>query len=190
MVPIVLDDTAGATCARISSVGAVWVDTAVQCINVHLYYAAFQNLVCRCGPLLKAATHHQYIVPNMCSNPSICPSSLPLAYNATLFKWLKMFNRSMYSLAGHGCTLEWMLQTLFTSQSTTVTACRVKTEDAKTSLLITIWLPWLWQMNHYNPSVCTYYTLVPMNTVLEGVAFFSGSVSVFALFCTMYLFEV
>ena len=37
--------------------------------------------------------------------------------------------------------LEWMLQTLFTSQSTTVTACRVKTEGAKTGLLSDISSP-------------------------------------------------
>ena len=34
-------------------------------------------------PLLKAATHHRHTVLNMCSNPSLCPSSFPLAYNAT-----------------------------------------------------------------------------------------------------------
>ena len=38
-------------------------------------------------PLLKAATLHQYIVSNMCNNPSICPSIFPQAYNATSFKW-------------------------------------------------------------------------------------------------------
>ena len=65
--------------------------------------------------LLKAATYHQYIVPNMCSNPSICPSSFPKAYGWTLFKWLILFSRSTYSSTGHHCTLERMLQTLFTS---------------------------------------------------------------------------
>ena len=45
-------------------------------------------------PLLKAATHHWYIVSNMGSNPPIYPSSFPQAYNTTLFKWLKLFNRS------------------------------------------------------------------------------------------------
>ena len=53
----------------------------------------------------------------------------------------QLFNRNTYSTAGHGCSLEWMLQTLFTSQSTRVTACRVKTEGAKTGLLSAIWLP-------------------------------------------------
>ena len=89
----------------------------------------------------KAVTHHQYIVCNMCSNPSICPSSFLQAYNATPFKWLKFFNRSTYSLERHGCTLEWILQTLFTSGSTTVIACRVKTQGAKRGLLSTIWSP-------------------------------------------------
>ena len=42
-------------------------------------------------PLL--ATHYRYIVPNICSNPSICPYSFLQAYNATPFKWLKCNNR-------------------------------------------------------------------------------------------------
>ena len=45
-------------------------------------------------PLRKAVTHYWYIVPNICKNLSICPSSFPQAYNA--FKWLKLFNRSTY----------------------------------------------------------------------------------------------
>ena len=40
---------------------------------------------------------------------------------------------------GMVCTLERMLQTLFTSQTTKVTASRGKTECAKTGLLNTIW---------------------------------------------------
>ena len=80
-------------------------------------------------------THHQYLVPNMCNNPSICPSSFLQAYTVTSFKWLKLFNRSTYSMVGHGCPLEWMLQTLFTYERTTITACRAKTGGAKTDLL-------------------------------------------------------
>ena len=74
---------------------------------------------------------------NVCSNPSICTSNFPQAYSATPFKWLKLFSWStpMYSSAGHGCTLEWMLQTLFTSYSTRVTVSRVKNEGAKTGLI-------------------------------------------------------
>ena len=49
---------------------------------------------------LRAATHHRY----MCSSRLICPCSFPQAYSVTPFKWLK-FNRSMYLLAGHDCTL-------------------------------------------------------------------------------------
>ena len=48
---------------------------------------------------------------------------------------------STYSSAGHGCTLECMMPTLFTSQSTTVTAYSLKTESAKTGLLSAIWSP-------------------------------------------------
>ena len=83
-------------------------------------------------PLLKAKTHHRHIVPNICSNPLICPSSVQLVFNTTPFKWLKLFNRSNLGLlvAGHGCTLACMLQTLFASQSITVTAYRVRTDGA------------------------------------------------------------
>ena len=42
--------------------------------------------------LLKAATYHRYLVPNMCRNPSTCASSFLQAYNVTPFKWLKLFN--------------------------------------------------------------------------------------------------
>ena len=83
----------------------------------------------------------------LCRNPSICSWSFPHAYNATPLKWLKLFNRSTYSSAGYGCTLEWMLRTQFTSQSTTVTACRVKIE----AQIQTSWAPsdprWPWQIN-------------------------------------------
>ena len=84
--------------------------------------------------LLKTVTP----VPNMYSKPSIHPPTSPQAYNATQFRWHKLFNRSMYSSAVHGCTLENSLQTQFTSQSTKVTACRVETEGAKTDFLSAI----------------------------------------------------
>ena len=119
-------------------------------------------------PPLKTVTYHKNIVPNMCSNSSICASSFLQAYNATPFKWLKLFNSSIYSSAGSGCTLEWILQTPFTSQSTKVTAFRVKTEGTKKDFLSADnrdkWIT--------NTTVCTYYTLVPMNTVLEVISFF------------------
>ena len=42
---------------------------------------------------------------------------------------------------GSTYTLEWMLQTPFTSQGTTVIACNVTMEGEKTGLLSTIWSP-------------------------------------------------
>ena len=80
----------------------------------------------------------QHTTDTMCPTcaASIWPSSFPQACNATPLKLLKLFNRITYSSAGDGCTLEGMLQTLFTSQSTTATICRVKTEGAKIGLLI------------------------------------------------------
>ena len=51
-------------------------------------------------PSLKAATHYRHIVANMCNNPSMCPSSFPQAYNLTLFKCLKLFNRNTYHWQG------------------------------------------------------------------------------------------
>ena len=71
---------------------------------------------------------------------------------------LKLFYRSTYSSSGHGCTLEWMLQSLFTSESTTFTLCRVKTEGAKTGLLSAIWSPMTVtneSLTLCNPPACT-----------------------------------
>ena len=75
-------------------------------LDVPLYNAAVQNLVYGVGmfhrQLQKAATHNRYIVPNICNNLSLCTSNFPEIYNTTPFKWLKLFNRSMYSLMEHG----------------------------------------------------------------------------------------
>ena len=79
---------------------------------------------------------------------AICPSSFPQVYNVTPFEWLKFLISSTNASAGLGCTLEWMLRTLFTSQSTTVTACRVKTEGTKTGSWALSNCRWPWQMNH------------------------------------------
>ena len=69
-----------------------WPLLFAQCVelDVHLYYAAIQNLVCRCGndpqttaegsdtPLIHSDQHmHQ---------PSMCPSSFLQTYNSTLFQ--------------------------------------------------------------------------------------------------------
>ena len=54
-------------------------------LDVRLCYVVVQNLGYECGnspqTMLKAATQHWYIVPNMCSNPLIPASSFPEAYN-------------------------------------------------------------------------------------------------------------
>ena len=143
-------------------------------------------------PLLEAATYHRYIVTNTCSNRSICPPSFPQTYNVTPFKWLKMFNRSMYSSAGHCCDLEWMLQTLFTSQSTTVTVCRVKTEGAKIGLLSVIRSPMTVTNESLTLHPLSMHIIYPRSNEhsLWGSCIFSGSAlrkNIFLSFFVWYL---
>ena len=113
------------------------------CVCVCVYYAAVQNLVHGCGNVPQTIAESSDTLPIHCAQQveqSVDMSNQLLAgFNAIPFKWLKLFIRSTYSSAGYGCTLEWMLQTLFTSQSTIVTACRVKTEGAKRGLLSAMW---------------------------------------------------
>ena len=108
--PGVLGDTAGVICC----LGLLFerLPLLAQCINldVHLYYVAIQNLVYGYGnvpqstaessvtPLIHCAQHVQQSV-DMSIN-------FPQAYNATTFKWLKLFNRTTYWSAGHCCTLD------------------------------------------------------------------------------------
>ena len=63
-------------------------------------------------------------------------------------------------------------------ESITVTASSVKTKGVKTLLLTLSSRRWRdkWITNSRNHSVRTNYTLVPMKTVLNGVAFYSNSV--------------
>ena len=127
-----------ATCARISSLVAVREPPLLaQCVNrdERLYYATVQNLVYGCGnvpqttanssdtPLIHWVQHVQQSFDMSMQLPADL-------HNATLFKMAGVFNRSTYSSKGHGCALEWMLQTLSTSEITTVTVCRVKKESA------------------------------------------------------------
>ena len=76
--PMVLRNTAGATCAQISSLDAV--RAAMAACTMH----RSRHASVLCGrpepgvgmfhrPLLKAATHDRYIVSNIVSNLSICP---------------------------------------------------------------------------------------------------------------------
>ena len=90
-------------------------------------------------PLPKATIHHLYTVPNMCSNPSICPSSFPQVYNATPFKWLKLFNKE-YVLVGGA----WLYPRVNVANTVHLLdpqldySCRVKTESSKTGLMSAI----------------------------------------------------
>ena len=70
-------------------------------------------------------------------------------HNSTPFKWLKLFNRNAYSSAGHGCTIEWMLQTLFISQSTTVRPVESKQRPPVRHLIADDRDKWI--TNTYNP---------------------------------------
>ena len=58
-------------------------------LSLLLHHRLFTYVTWRAGH-----AHHRYIVPNMCSNPSICPYSFPQAYKVTPFKWWKLFNMS------------------------------------------------------------------------------------------------
>ena len=86
---------------------AQWVN-----LDMRLYYMTIQNLVHGCGKVLQITAEGSY-TPRIHCAQHVQQSSFLLAYN--IFKWLKLFN-STYSSAGHHCTLEWMLQTLFTSK--------------------------------------------------------------------------
>ena len=68
---MVLGGTAGAKCAWISSLDAVRATTIARTMLSSRTWSTGM------GMLMKAATHHWYIVSNMCSNLSICPSSFP-----------------------------------------------------------------------------------------------------------------
>ena len=146
--PMDLGDTAGAICAQISSLDAVQAATAAH--TMHQSTRAFV-LCAHPEPGLQVwGCSTDYCWKQQHTTNTFCPTcaaNLPYVHPASCritmwphSNWLKLFKRSTYSTAGHGCTLEWMLQTLFTSQRTTVTACRVKTEGTKTGLLGTIQL--------------------------------------------------
>ena len=126
----------------------------------------------------KAATHYQYIVPNICGNPSICPSAFPQTHNANPLKGLKLSNRSehLYSSVGHGCTLECMWQTLFISQSTTATASRVSTGGAKRGLLSPSDCRWPWRIINITAPQCAHVTPWCQWTQSLSVLHFYGSV--------------
>ena len=68
--PIVLDDTAGATCARISSLDSVRLATADRTMRRScraLYYAAVQNLAYGCGNIPQTTAESSDIPPMHCA---------------------------------------------------------------------------------------------------------------------------
>ena len=87
---MVLGDIADAICARISSLDAVRTATVACTVRrssrAAMLHGRSSNVWMFFRPLLKTATYHWYIVPYVCSNPSICPSSFPQTYNGTSFK--------------------------------------------------------------------------------------------------------
>ena len=78
-------------------------------------------------PLLKAATNHRYFVPNTLA---IRRYAHPTSRRPTMRRRSNSSCSTGVGRPTHGCNLEWQFQTLFTSQITIVTACRVNTEDA------------------------------------------------------------
>ena len=103
--PMILGDTASATCAEISSLDAVRAAAAARTMRQSSRMSVQRG---RPEPGLRVwecATGHygkqRHIMPNMCRNSSICPSSFPQDYSVIPFKWLKLFNRSTYSLASN-----------------------------------------------------------------------------------------
>ena len=62
---MVLSDTAGSTCVRISSLDAVQVATAAR--TMCLYYAAVQNLVYWCGSVPHTTAESSNALPNHCA---------------------------------------------------------------------------------------------------------------------------
>ena len=115
-------------------------------------------------------------MPNMRSNPSICPFSFPQAYKRPCLNgWscsTGVRTRRRYLVVPY-CRVN-VANTVHLSKH--VTACRVTTVDAKTGLLSALWSP----MTVTNESLTLLpphphiIILVPMNTALEGVAYFTA----------------
>ena len=118
-----------------------------QCVDldVRLYYAAVQDLVYGCGNVPKTTDESSDTPPIHSAqlvHQSIDTSiQLPAGLQWDPVQMAEVFQEEYVLFGGAVCTLEWMFQTLFTFQSTTLTACRVKTGGAKTGLLSAIWSP-------------------------------------------------
>ena len=111
---MVLGAISGLICVRISSLDAVQAATAARTMR----WSWRASVLCsrpvpdlrvwECSTDYRWNQRHTMIhCTQHVQHTSICPSSFPQAYNATPFKWLKLFNKSTYLSPGHGCTLEW-----------------------------------------------------------------------------------
>ena len=92
--PMVLVDTAGVTCSWVSSLDAVRAVTDVRIMHRCWHESILRSrsepdlwvLACSTEHLIKTATRHSYIAPNMCRNPSLGQFSFPRAKNFISFK--------------------------------------------------------------------------------------------------------
>ena len=89
-------------------------------------------------PLLKVATHYRHIMPNMCSNLSICPSSFPTSLQCDPFQMAEVVQQE-YVLVGGA----WFNPRVNVGNTVHLSnhhsyACRVKREGAKIGLLCAI----------------------------------------------------
>ena len=192
---MVLGNPACATCGRICYLDAVRAATATRTnasLDVRLYYAAIHNLVYRCGNVPQTIAESNDIPAIHCAQlvqQSIDMSiQLPAGLQCDPVQMNEVVQQE-YVLVG----VAWLYHRVnfaFTSESTTVAACKVTTEGARAG-------PWApsdrddcnkWITNTTTPSVCTYYTVVPMNTILEVVTFLFPTVYILTVSRTYYTY--
>ena len=142
LFPMVLDNTAGVTCAWISPLNLIRVATAA-----HTMRRSWRASVLRGRPepgLRVWECYTDHCSKQLNTADTLCPTcaaiQLPAALQCDPVQMAEVVQQEHLFDSGHGYTLEWMFQALFTYQSTTVTACRVKTEGAWTGLSAT-WSP-------------------------------------------------
>ena len=139
--PKVLGDKAGATRAQISSLDAVRVATATRKMCRSWRASVLLGRPERGLRVWECSTYHywkqRHTTDILCPTYAairryVHPQCDPPSNGWSCLTVVRTRRRGMF--------LEWMLQTLFAPQSTTVTACRVKTQVAKTGLLSAILL--------------------------------------------------
>ena len=107
---MVLRDTAGGICARISSLDATTAARTKSQSSRASVLRGRQNLVYGCGNFPQTTAKGSVTPPIHCSQhvqQSVDMSiQLPAGLHATPFKWLTLFSMSTYSSEGHDSTLE------------------------------------------------------------------------------------